>query len=197
MTRGSSEIAPLSSGKYFRYRNGFNRNSLVYLVFGFGLLDILFSVFTFKNEDFLPSVAAVLPTGQLQFTNLDLNNIYTGDPSNFVSDDKEGDSLYVEGPSFGDDLWNSKSDAPTLIALLPSGHLDGCDSETSNFDYYTEGKAFAAVFQRGNCSFGQKVSVGEKAGASAVAAGSIFHFSDYTPNHLKDAMFNAGIPVRL
>lgn len=38
---------------------------------------------------------------------------------------------------------------------------------------------------------------GVKAGASAIAAASIFHFTDYTPNDLKLAMNEANIPVRL
>jgi cyclase len=36
-----------------------------------------------------------------------------------------------------------------------------------------------------------------KGGASAVAAGSIYHFRSTTPQDVKDAMHNAGIPVRL
>ncbi len=36
-----------------------------------------------------------------------------------------------------------------------------------------------------------------KAGASAVAAASIFHFTSITPRICKEEMFKAGIPVRL
>jgi cyclase len=36
-----------------------------------------------------------------------------------------------------------------------------------------------------------------KNGASAAAAASLFHFTDYTPDICKDAMAAAGIPVRL
>ena len=36
-----------------------------------------------------------------------------------------------------------------------------------------------------------------KNGASAVAAASVFHFTDYTPNDLKKAMADAGLPVRI
>lgn len=36
-----------------------------------------------------------------------------------------------------------------------------------------------------------------KAGASGVAASSIFHFTNYTPLDCKKAMFEAGIPVRI
>ena len=35
------------------------------------------------------------------------------------------------------------------------------------------------------------------AGADAVAAASIFHFSQYTPNNIKEALKESGIPVRL
>ena len=34
-------------------------------------------------------------------------------------------------------------------------------------------------------------------GASAVAAASVFHFTDYTPNDLKHEMADAGLPVRI
>ena len=36
-----------------------------------------------------------------------------------------------------------------------------------------------------------------QAGASAVAAASLFHFTDFTPNDIKHALHEAGIPVRL
>ena len=35
-----------------------------------------------------------------------------------------------------------------------------------------------------------------KGGASAVAAGSIFHFRPITPNMVKESMHQAGIPIR-
>ena len=172
MKRGASRIARITLGKHSLLIHKHGLIPFTSLLFGFLLLDILLSICTCNNKEFFPSVNAVLPTGELQFKNLDLEGIYTGDSSNFVSKNGEDSALYVEGASFGKELWESKKKAPTLIALLPSGYLDGCDLETSNFDYYTksqeEYQSFVAVFQRGNCSFGQKVHVGEKAGASAV-----------------------------
>lgn len=40
-------------------------------------------------------------------------------------------------------------------------------------------------------------SLAIKAGASAVSAASIFHFTNYTPRDCKEDMFREGIPVRL
>jgi imidazole glycerol-phosphate synthase subunit HisF len=34
-------------------------------------------------------------------------------------------------------------------------------------------------------------------GADAVAAASIFHFTQYTPNNIKEAMYAEGLPVRM
>ena len=41
------------------------------------------------------------------------------------------------------------------------------------------------------------VEVAERGRASAVAAGSVFHFRSITPNMVKEAMRKAGLPVRL
>ena len=45
-------------------------------------------------------------------------------------------------------------------------------------------------------SYQHMIDAVKKAGASAVAAASIFHFTGQTPAEAKVAMANAGIPVR-
>lgn len=45
-------------------------------------------------------------------------------------------------------------------------------------------------------NYGHMIEVVKKAGASAVAAASIFHFTEQTPAGAKNAMQEAGIPVR-
>jgi cyclase len=45
-------------------------------------------------------------------------------------------------------------------------------------------------------NYGHMIEVVKNAGASAVAAASIFHFTEQTPAGAKQAMEEAGIPVR-
>lgn len=46
-------------------------------------------------------------------------------------------------------------------------------------------------------NYGHMIDAINKAGASAVAAASIFHFTEMTPKAAKEAMLSAGVPVRI
>ena len=68
--------------------------------------------------------------------------------------------------------------------------------DTQLFQYIRKKIDIPVIAAGGAGSPQHAVSVLE-AGASAVAAASIFHFSDFTPNKIKEEMHKSSFPVRL
>ncbi len=82
--------------------------------------------------------------------------------------------------------------------LLNNVDLDGV---MTGYDYELISKAAKItnipLIVAGGASKPQDCSEAIKAGASSVAAASIFHFTSITPRECKESMFEVGIPVRL
>jgi len=82
--------------------------------------------------------------------------------------------------------------------LLNSVDLDG---KMCGYDYelieYVSSSTDIPIIAAGGAACPSDCSKAVKAGASAVAAASIFHFTSHTPQLCKQAMFEEGIPVRL
>jgi imidazole glycerol-phosphate synthase subunit HisF len=76
-----------------------------------------------------------------------------------------------------------------------------CDGTMTGYDLalikYASGLTNIPIIFAGGASSADDCAKAIKSGASAVAAASIFHFTSITPLICKQAMHNAGIPVRI
>ena len=82
--------------------------------------------------------------------------------------------------------------------LLTSVDNDGCecgyDEELISF---ISKEVKIPIIANGGASIPSDAIKAIEAGADAIAAASIFHFTQYTPNNIKEALREVGISVRL
>jgi cyclase len=81
-----------------------------------------------------------------------------------------------------------------LTSIDRDGTMTGYDLEL--VERVAQEVAIPVIASGGAGSYQHMVEVVEQAGASAVAAASVFHFTELTPAGAKSAMQAAGIPVR-
>jgi cyclase len=81
-----------------------------------------------------------------------------------------------------------------LTSIERDGTMDGYD--LALVEKITRAVEIPVIASGGAGSYQHMIDVVQKAGASAVAAASIFHFTELTPAGAKAAMQAAGIPVR-
>ncbi|MBU0720416.1 imidazole glycerol phosphate synthase subunit HisF [bacterium] len=82
--------------------------------------------------------------------------------------------------------------------LLTSVDRDGCESgyDTKLISLLAK-ELTIPIIANGGASTPEDAVQAVKSGADAVAAASIFHFTQYTPNNIKEALQEAGFAVRL
>jgi cyclase len=81
-----------------------------------------------------------------------------------------------------------------LTSIDRDGTLTGYDVELTR--WVVEKVDIPVIASGGAGNYQHMIEVIKKAGASAVAASSMFHFTECTPNEAKKAMAEKGIPVR-
>lgn len=144
----------------------------------------------FEKPQFFKEAVSVFGS-QCIVASIDIKKGPSGEYALYSHSGKDVDISLIECLDF---LMDSKAGEVLLNNVDRDGMMTGYDLELIN---YVSAHTKIPVIAAGGASSSDDFSLAVKAGASAVAAASIFHFTSITPRQCKESMNTAKIPVRL
>jgi cyclase len=170
---------------------GINRISQIEYLLKSGADKVAINTFSYENPNFIKE-ASINFGSQCIVASIDVRKINEKEYYCFSNSGKK--NTYKNPVEWSKKMEDMGCGEILLTAIDRDGTLGGYDLELIKF--ISESVNVPVIASGGAKDYNDMVRAIKNAGASAVAASSMFHFTEQTPNEAKNFMFSQGINVR-